>query len=164
MRWCAVSAGVLAALRLIHAVPSGSSRDGCAISAILGNGVFVLGQDLTHAATGWIAVAHTNITIAQALPAKRLVAVETFASPWVNLFAAARCFALVEHGVAAVAVCATSAAKCGLLHEHLRHYQFVHLLQNYRVSIVNFERQWSCRVAWLGGAGSCVHHQCLYDP
>ena len=74
-----------------------------------------------------------------------------------------RCFALVEHGVAAVAVCATSAAKCGMLHEHLRHDQLVHLRQNYRVSIVNFERQWSCRVAWLGCC-SVYHDRCLCDP
>ena len=53
-----------------------------------------------------------------------------------------RCFALVEHGVAAVAVCATSAAKCGLLHEHSRYDQSAQHGQNYRVSSVHFERQW----------------------
>ena len=61
-----------------------------------------------------------------------------------------RCFALVEQGVAAVAVQATSAEKCGMLHEHSQQDWSAQRGQNYRVSIAHFERQWSCRVAWLG--------------
>ena len=57
-----------------------------------------------------------------------------------------RCIALVELGVAAAAVCATSAAKCGMLHEHSRYDQSAQPGQNYRVSTVHFERQWSGRV------------------
>ena len=50
------------------------------------------------------------------------------------------------HGVAAVAVCDTSAAKCGMLHEHSRQDWSAQRGQNYRVSTVHFERQWSGRV------------------
>ena len=88
-----------------------------AISAILCNGAFVLGHDLTHAATGWTAVAHTNITIAQALPAERLVAVETFASPWVNLFAAVCRELLWRRKFAAVG------KECGAASDGAQHHQ-----------------------------------------
>ena len=49
-------------------------------------------------------------------------------------------------GAAAAAVCATSAWKCGMLHEHSRHAHTAQCEQNCRVSIAHFERQWSCRV------------------
>ena len=67
-------------------------------------------------------------------------------TPCANSFAAAL-LALVEHGAAAVAVCAMSAAKCGMLHEHSRHAHAAQCEQNGRVSIAHFERQWSYRVA-----------------